>query len=170
MVGNRNKRSADETPESTQSTGSKNALEQSTAPESPADINDPRNRRNHDRVDVQIRGIVENELGPEASDMLMSNLSVGGCFLRCKTPESPGNLVMVRFSLPGSDEKAPLIKAVGRVAWIRRGEDAGMGIQFLRVDDGDLTNLHRYIAGVIEEDTSDSSAEGDDSQKDRRAA
>jgi hypothetical protein len=77
---------------------------------------------------------------------------------------------MVRFSLPGSDEKAPLIKAVGRVAWIRRGEDAGMGIQFLRVDDGDLTNLHRYIAGVIEEDTSDSSAEGDDSQKDRRAA
>ena len=97
----------------------------------------------------------------------MSNFSIGGCFLRCKTPESPGNLVMVRFTLPGSADNAAVVKAVGRVAWIRPGQHGGMGIQFIRVDDGDQQK-YRYIAGAVDNDAQTS--DQDDENRDRRAA
>ena len=124
---------------------------------------DPANRRNHDRFDVQIKSVVEQELGSKASDMLMSNLSLGGCFLRCKTPESPGGLVMVRFKLPDVDGRATVVKAVGRVAWLRHGENGGMGIQFVRVDEGDLNEVQRFLAGV-------DSPTDEDADSDLRAA
>ena len=109
---------------------------------------DEDNRRNHERFDVQIRSVVAQELGADASDMLMSNLSLGGCFLRCTTPEAPGSLVLVSFRLPSTDGPSPIIKAVGRVAWLRQGEYAGMGIQFVRVEEGDLNDVQAYLAGV----------------------
>jgi len=169
MVGNTDKRTASTAADPAQAASKASTVSQSDAAKAPTDINDPRNRRNHNRIDVEIRGIVENELGPEASEMLMSNLSVGGCFLRCKTPESPGSLVMVRFSLPSTEGQPPLVKAVGRVAWVRRGKEGGMGIQFIRVDGGDLSELHRYITGTQGDGAADS-AEGTGPKKDRRAA
>ena len=168
MVGDNDRRAPDSAATTSQVETDSSSAEHNSPALPPTDISDPRNRRNHQRVDVDIRGIVESELGPDASEMLMSNLSIGGCFLRCKTPESPGNLVMVRFTLPGSTDNAAVVKAVGRVAWIRPGQHGGMGIQFIRVDDGDLTELHRYIAGAVDNDAQTS--DQDDENRDRRAA
>lgn len=110
-------------------------------------------RRNHQRVDVQLEGEIRQEPDPAFIDMMMANLSLGGCFIRTRMPEPPGAMVMLRFALPG-EHTGTVIKAVGRVCWVRGDVDgvAGMGIQFVRVDDEDLTELKRYIGGLLDGD------------------
>lgn len=87
------------------------------------------------------------------AEMLMANLSLGGCFIRTNVPEPPGAMVMLRFELPGSDGNAS-VRAVGRVCWVRDGSTgpAGMGLQFTRVDDEDLLELSNYVAGLLDSD------------------
>ena len=165
MVDNKNQRISGRTKDQTTLTTSSDEQSDSPATATKKASEDATNRRNHQRFEVQIKSIVEQELGPKASEMLMSNLSLGGCFLRCKTPESPGKLVLVRFRLPQSDGQSPVIKAVGRVAWLRPGEGGGMGIQFVRVEEGDLSDLHRYLAGAEKAGT-----ESEQSDEDLRAA
>lgn len=105
------------------------------------------------RVNVEIEGVIGRDVHPELSDMLMSNLSLGGCFIKTRMPEPPGSMVMLRFALPG-EESGAVIKAVGRVCWVKSDFDGpgGMGIQFVRVDDADLDELQRYIAGLLDAD------------------
>lgn len=165
MVGNKHQRTSGSTQDQTTLTTSSDGQSESLAAATKQASDDSTNRRTHQRFEVQIKSIVEQELGPKASEMLMSNLSLGGCFLRCKTPESPGKLVLVRFRLPQSDGHSPVIKAVGRVAWLRHGEGGGMGIQFVRVEEGDLSDLHRYLAGADK-----SATENEQTDEDLRAA
>lgn len=110
-------------------------------------------RREHQRVDVTIQGVLRKDIDPDFTDMMMSNLSLGGCFIKTAMPEPPGAMVMLRFALPGEGEGS-VIKAVGKVCWVKTGGEgaAGMGIQFVRVEDVDLTTLKHYIAGLLEED------------------
>lgn len=108
-------------------------------------------RREHQRVDVDLDGGLKKEVDPEFSDILMANLSLGGCFIKTRMPEPPGSMVMLRFALPG-DTAGGVIKAVGRVCWVRSGAEGppGMGVQFVRIEDHDLAELKRYILGVAE--------------------
>jgi uncharacterized protein (TIGR02266 family) len=86
-------------------------------------------------------------------EMLMSSLSLGGCFIKTQVPEPPGAMVMLRFALPGVEDSM-LVKAVGRVCWTKDGRDGppGMGVQFVRVDDEDLMQLSNYVAGLLDGD------------------
>lgn len=75
------------------------------------------------------------------------NLSVGGLFLETGTPLSPGEKLLLRFSLP--DHPKP-ISCEGRVAWvncpvspIRANHPPGMGVEFLNFDDE--RQLQRYL-------------------------
>ena len=109
--------------------------------------------RAHERVHVEIEGVLSREEAADFNEMLLNNLSFGGCFIRTAMPEPPGAMVMLRFALPG-DWGVAAIKAVGRVGWVKNGDDgpAGMGVQFVQVDDCDLDELSRYIAGLLESD------------------
>ena len=111
------------------------------------------NKREHARVTVDIDGAIAPEAADDFADMLMANLSLGGCFIKTQMPEPPGAMVMLRFALPGEPGGA-VVRAVGRVCWVKAGlgEPNGMGIQFVRVEDGDLTELKRYVAGLLESD------------------
>jgi uncharacterized protein (TIGR02266 family) len=108
------------------------------------------------RVVVDVRGVLKREIDPNFSDMMMSNLSLGGCFIKTSVPEPAGSVVMLRFSLPGSDVSAS-IKAVGKVCWVKEGGDGplGMGVQFVSVDDADRSTLVQYISGLLSEDLFD---------------
>ncbi len=118
--------------------------------ESPDDLY--KNRREHARVDVDLRALlVHDELHAEDIELLMSNLSLGGCFIKTAMPEPSGSMVMLRFSLPG-DAHAPVVRAVGKVCWTKGGRESGMGIQFVRIEDEDLGVLKRYIAGLLSDD------------------
>jgi uncharacterized protein (TIGR02266 family) len=109
------------------------------------------NRRQHSRVAVQFPTGVkpDADLDLEFQEQMLSDLSLGGCFIRTEMPEPPGAMVMVRFALPGAPEDES-VKAVGRVCWTRDGTDGpkGMGIQFVRVTDADLGRLRSYISGI----------------------
>lgn len=85
---------------------------------------------------------------PDLSAHMMQNMSVGGCFIKTRTPEPPGSLVMVRFALPGEPDR-PMVKAVGRVAWVRTDKEgpSGMGIHFVKLEEKDLSDIRAYITG-----------------------
>ncbi|MBT9559121.1 MAG: PilZ domain-containing protein [Myxococcales bacterium] len=105
-------------------------------------------RRTAPRVDVDLDMHLGTE--PDLTPHLMQNLSIGGCFIRTRTPEPPGALVMIRFALPG-DVDGATVKAVGRVAWVKRddGGASGMGIQFVQVADDELSHIRSYITGRL---------------------
>ena len=111
------------------------------------------NRRDHARFDVELPADLRRDADPEFVDHIMANLSLGGCFIKTLAPEPTGSMVMLRFTLPG-DTEGPVVKAVGKVCWIKHGDDGvgGMGIQFVRIDDDDLTTLKRYIGGLLSGD------------------
>lgn len=109
--------------------------------------------RRHQRLDVELQGALASDLDNDFTDMVMANLSLGGCFIKTPMPEPAGSMVMLRFALPGEGHKT-VIKAVGRVCWTKSGSDgpAGMGIQFVRVEAQEMTELRKYIGGLLHGD------------------
>lgn len=70
------------------------------------------------------------------------NLSEGGLFLRTSTPLSLGSKAVVRFGEPG-------IEATAMVVWSRgaesQGGPAGMGLQFVEVDESRKDLIRRLV-------------------------
>jgi uncharacterized protein (TIGR02266 family) len=93
-------------------------------------------------VDVAIRTVYRDEINADASDTLMSNLSLGGCFVATDKPSAVGTRVDLRFRL---EDGAEPIAARGIVRWIKEGDGGGMGIQFEAVKGKDLLVLKRFI-------------------------
>lgn len=109
--------------------------------------------RRHQRLDVELQGALASDLDNDFTDMVMANLSLGECFIKTRMPEPAGSMVMLRFGLPGEGHNT-VIKAVGRVCWTKSGLDgpAGMGIQFVRVEAQEMTELRKYIGGLLHGD------------------
>ncbi|MBM4352279.1 MAG: hypothetical protein FJ109_00565 [Deltaproteobacteria bacterium] len=108
------------------------------------------NQRQHERVDVRIRTVYHDEIDADASDSLMSNLSLGGCFIRSPRVPPAGSTLQVKFRLPGSDI---VIEATGTVRWSKGTgpeEDRGMGIQFDQISAEHLLLLKQFIAERIQ--------------------
>ena len=111
--------------------------------------------RQHPRYDVDIAAAV-GTVDADFAEMMMSNLSVGGCFVRTNDPQPAGTSVQIRFKLPGSESTS--LEAVGQVCWVSsevQGIANGMGIQFDALTDSAEITLKRYIAGMLESDMSD---------------
>ena len=90
--------------------------------------------------------------GKVLSDDTMSvtfNVSAGGLFLETATPLSPGEALKLKLELP---ENNCVVYCEGRVAWvnsttspIRRDHPAGMGVEFLSIEEERL--LQDFIQG-----------------------
>ena len=104
-------------------------------------------QRQHERVDVQIRTVYRDEINADQSDTLMSNLSLGGCFVSTNRPGAAGSRIVLRFRL---DDGADPIEASGIVRWVKDGEGGGMGIQFDSIKGRDLVALKRFIEQRIQ--------------------
>ena len=109
------------------------------------------NHREHKRVDVQLRTVYHDQIDADQSDSLMSNLSMGGCFIRSSRVLSPGARMKLRFKL----EDEGVVDAVGIVRWAqgpREGEEeGGMGVQFESVEGDGLVLLKRFLERKIAE-------------------
>jgi len=111
-------------------------------------------QRSTPRYDVDLPGELGVGHSPETIDMILDNLSIGGCFITTDRPEPPGSILELRFVLPGVTGLK--VSAKGRVCWIKNnegGQPIGMGIQFVSLAAGELEQLKRYLAGFLSSDT-----------------
>ncbi len=76
------------------------------------------------------------------------DVSAGGAFLRSDLLLEEGEPLVLEFRVPGVPR---LIRAQGRIAWVRRfpaaGEPGGMGVQFLQLADDDRRLLSDFLGG-----------------------
>ena len=70
------------------------------------------------------------------------DVSEGGVFLRSQEPLPVGTLL--KFQLLLADDTA-VIEGVGRVIWKREDEDPGMGIKFIKMDEGSQARLQEIL-------------------------
>ncbi|MBN1655536.1 MAG: TIGR02266 family protein [Deltaproteobacteria bacterium] len=75
------------------------------------------------------------------------NISRGGIFVRTKKPMAPNTPLKFEFQLSDS---TPVIRGVGRVAWVREKDEdkerpAGMGVKFLKLDDSGRALVERIV-------------------------
>ena len=73
------------------------------------------------------------------------NISKGGMFLRSESPLRPGSQLRLVFSLPGNPV---LFDIIGEVRWVRRakrGQGAGMGIEFTGLDENIRDRIERFL-------------------------
>ncbi|HLK92625.1 MAG TPA: TIGR02266 family protein [Polyangia bacterium] len=95
------------------------------------------------RIDLEISVDLESEHNFFSG--VASNMSVGGLFIATRDPGDSrkiGDLVTVRLTLPG-DERPVTVDAV--VRWIRAGEPAGMGVQFLGLSPDAHASISRFV-------------------------
>ena len=82
---------------------------------------------------------------------LSSNLSVGGLYLRTKSPLDIGDTLILSFSLPCKEQEIS-ISCQAKVAWTnfdlnrrKPGYVSGVGLQFLNLSHEDLSTLAKFI-------------------------
>jgi uncharacterized protein (TIGR02266 family) len=110
-------------------------------------------RRSYRRFDIELPGRLGTGLDAESIDMVLDNLSIGGCFIKTDRPEAPGSELDLRFILPGVQGVS--VTAKGRVCWLKSddaGNLEGMGVQFTRLAADQMTKLKRYLAGFLDSD------------------
>jgi len=108
-------------------------------------------KREHQRIRVDVPAVLVSEIDAEESDSLLSNLSLGGCFIRSSRPSAAATRLRLTFRLPGT---AHDIAALGEVRWVQRSgapENRGLGVQFVEIAPEDLLVLKRYVEDRLEE-------------------
>ena len=104
---------------------------------------DPEELRLHARVPCSLPAQVESPL--RKAEVLLTDLSPGGCFARLAQPYPREARIRLRFEL---DLHPVSIRC--RVAWSTGADrpdwhDAGMGVEFLEMEDDDRESLGRYV-------------------------
>lgn len=109
-------------------------------------------KRANPRFATRIFGVFSNDIDLDETEMLMTNMSLGGTFVRTDNPAPPGTPVTLRIYLPG---EGPPLSVGGEVVWWRmpgHNEDPGMGVKFVQIASEDLERLKSYLATLVEED------------------
>jgi len=109
---------------------------------------DPEEFRFDVRVPCSIPARVESPTATES--VRVTDLSAGGCFASLARPLAQNARVTLRLDLDGQPAAIR-----GRVAWCTgpstpEWRDAGMGIEFVEVEDAARPGLERQIAGWVE--------------------
>jgi len=104
------------------------------------------------RFQTRIFGVFNTDIDLDETEMLMTNMSLGGAFIRTENPAQPGTPVTLQVYL--NEDGTPL-SVVGEVVWWRmpgHGEPPGMGVRFKQVDKNDLELIKAYLASLVEQD------------------
>lgn len=106
------------------------------------------NQRVFDRKQAVIAVVLEDEQGLPLLLLDADNLSVGGLYLRGDVPIRTGAHLLLRFTLPGSEDP---IRLVGQVVRTEREPSAthpsGMGIRFLEVSPEYRALIEAWVGG-----------------------
>lgn len=102
------------------------------------------NRRLSPRIDAEFEVTAHSE--NNFYQGLSENLSDGGLFFETYASHKIGDLLDVRFTLPGSDEP---IEAGVEVRWLRphnplSDTPAGVGVRFVRIDPAARAQIERF--------------------------
>ncbi|MBP7125533.1 PilZ domain-containing protein [Myxococcota bacterium] len=115
-----------------------------------------RDHRKHPRFETRLLAVFRRDLDLEETDSLMTNLSLGGAFVKTPNLLPTGTVTHLRFYV--DEEQAPL-SIQAEVVWVRRGSPdggasppPGMGVRFLHMSPEDHRRLTRYLARLVEED------------------
>lgn len=99
------------------------------------------------RLGIQLP--VDFQVLKEFSGGTSFDISSRGMFLQTTQVLPSGQMLLVRFTLPGVDHT---FKAVGQVVWSSptdsRGHPAGMGIQFLDMSEDERSAIEQYIVNA----------------------
>lgn len=103
------------------------------------------NRRGSPRIDAEFEVTAQSE--SNFYQGLSENLSEGGLFFETFAAHRLGDVLGIRFTLPGSD--AP-IEAQVEVRWLRphnplSDTPAGIGVRFLHLDAVSRAEIERFI-------------------------
>lgn len=104
-----------------------------------------REQRAADRVDVETEITFESE--DNFYQGFSENISEGGLFVVTYLPRRCGDVITVRFTLPGLGR---LIEARAEVRWQRQGHDdrdvaPGLGVRFLDLTEADRAVIERFV-------------------------
>ena len=115
-----------------------------TSPVSTQSDERPENRRTCERIDAEFEITAQSENNFYRG--LSENISIGGLFFEAYAPHRLGELLTVRFTLPGT--LAP-IEARVEVRWIRTHNPAsdtpqGIGVQFIALDVDSRRVIERF--------------------------
>lgn len=103
-------------------------------------------QRRHERKALAVEFRAHDGRGAGQLVFVSADLSAGGTFLRSELLLEQGEALSLEFSLP---DRPVSIRAHARVAWVRRfpqsGETAGMGVEFLGLDEADRQALRKYL-------------------------
>jgi uncharacterized protein (TIGR02266 family) len=103
-------------------------------------------RRRSSRAELIVR--VDYSTVDELFQEFTGDINEGGLFIETETPRDPGTEVLLRFSLPGSDQ---IIETIGTVVRISNGAGEtprGMGIEFEDLRDDARAHINELIRGL----------------------
>lgn len=105
----------------------------------------PRDLRESDRVDVEaeITFVSENNFYQGFSE----NISEGGLFVVTYVQRKCGEVITVRFTLPGIERT---LEARAEVRWVRAGDPyrhlpPGLGVRFIELSADDRSIVERFV-------------------------
>jgi uncharacterized protein (TIGR02266 family) len=103
--------------------------------------------RKDQRVKVQtLKAKYKSATVDEFIDQYAGDVSRGGIFIKTPKPSAVGALLKIEILLK---DGAPVLSAVGRVAWRREeatpGNPAGMGIKFIKIESDSLPVIERIV-------------------------
>ncbi|MBI4576310.1 MAG: PilZ domain-containing protein [Planctomycetes bacterium] len=110
-------------------------------------------RRRYERVACRFVGVLVEREPPREVLFYLENFSSGGVFVRTEAPSQVGGLVKLVFREAGGRE----VRALGVVRWTAGAGDeggAGMGIEFLDVDDEE----NREVMAILRDRLTDREA------------
>jgi uncharacterized protein (TIGR02266 family) len=104
--------------------------------------------RKDQRVKVQtLKAKYKSATIEEFIEQYAGDISRGGIFIKTPKPAANGTLLKIEVQLR---DASPVISAVGRVVWRREtaqgNQPAGMGIKFIKVDEGSHAVIERIVA------------------------
>lgn len=102
-------------------------------------------QRRHRRRTLSVEFHCRDEAGAGELVFDSADLSIGGAFLVTDVLLELGEELRLEFPLPGG----PVLRCAARIAWVRRfpapGEEAGMGVEFLALDEFDRRALESLM-------------------------
>jgi CheY-like chemotaxis protein len=102
------------------------------------------NERQLPRVFIRLSCIVE--MGGEQFEATIHSLGAGGAFLRTDRNTIAGDIMQIRFTIPGNERQVVIRSAA--VVWSRHDETTapeGCGVSFLNADKESWEAVHRFV-------------------------
>ena len=108
-------------------------------------------KRRHERAPLSLLVQYRSDTFEEFLAEYSADLSAGGMFIRTDTPREEGALIFLQFWL---NDGSKLIEVLGRVVRVNPPGDpnrvAGMGVEFVNVDEPSLALIEEIVQARLE--------------------